>query len=235
MTIRREIFKTNQQITIGQYESSYAAEPALANSRAGELVVDLSDPATPELYIANNTGVLTLVGGFTPATPTSIVNGTSNVVAAANANVTIGVAGNAAIVTVSGTGANIAGTGNVTGSLTVGANLTVTNKILGGDGNVSAPTYGFSSEGATDSGFYWVSDGNVGVTNNGAQSFIFQATTFKQTVVAFSALPAATTAGLRGFINDGNLAAATNFGAQVAGSGSNTVPVFSDGTNWRIG
>jgi len=235
MTIRREIFKTNQQITIGQYESSYAAEPALANSRAGELVVDLSDPATPELYIANNTGVLTLVGGFTPATPTSIVNGTSNVVAAANANVTIGVAGNAAIVTVSGPGANIAGTGNVTGSLTVGANLTVTTKILGGDGNIAAPTYGFINEAATDTGFYWVSDGNIGVTNNGAQSFIFQATTIKQTVVAFSALPAATTAGLRGFISDGNLAAATNFGVQVAGGGSNVVPVYSDGTNWKIG
>jgi hypothetical protein len=233
MTIRREIFKTNQQITIGQYESSYAAEPALANGRAGELVVDLSDPATPELYIANNTGVLTLVGGFTPATPTSIVNGTSNVVAAANANVTIGVAGNAAIVTVSGTGANIAGTGNVTGSFAIGANLTISNKILAGSGNITAPTYGFSAD--TDTGFYWVSDGNVGVTNNGTQSFIFQATTFKQTVVAFSALPAATTAGLRGFISDGNLAAATNFGVQVAGGGSNTVPVFSDGTNWKIG
>jgi len=234
MTIRREIFKTNGQITIAEYTSGYATEPALANGRAGELIVDLADPAAPELYIANNTGVLTVVGGAGGG-GTSIVNGSSNVSIAANANVTIGVAGNAAIVTVSGTGANIAGTGNITGNLAVGNVLTVTTKILGGNGNISAPTYGFINEGATDTGFYWVSDGNLGVTNNGTQSFIFQATTIKQTVVTFSALPAATTSGLRGFISDGNLAAATNFGVQVAGGGANNVPVYSDGTNWKIG
>ena len=41
--------------------------------------------------------------------------------------------------------------------------------------------------------------------------------------------------GARGFISDGNLAAAGNFGAQVAGGGGNSVPVWSDGTNWYIG
>ena len=64
---------------------------------------------------------------------------------------------------------------------------------------------------------------------------IVEANTFSGTVVAFSSLPAATTAGLRAFINNANLVAAGNFGAQVSGSGSNTVPVYSDGTNWRIG
>jgi hypothetical protein len=53
------------------------------------------------------------------------------------------------------------------------------------------------------------------------------------TPVAFSTLTAVT--GARAFVNDGNLVAATNFGAQVSGSGSNTVPVWSDGTNWYIG
>jgi hypothetical protein len=55
--------------------------------------------------------------------------------------------------------------------------------------------------------------------------------------ITFSSLPAAATAGTgaRSFITDGNLAASTNFGAQVSGSGSNNVPVYSDGTNWRIG
>jgi len=41
--------------------------------------------------------------------------------------------------------------------------------------------------------------------------------------------------GARGFINDGNLAAAGNFGAQVSGNGGNSVPVWSDGVNWYIG
>jgi hypothetical protein len=74
-----------------------------------------------------------------------------------------------------------------------------------------------------------LSGGNVTGAN------VMAATTFQSTVVAFSALPAATTAGLRAFINDANLVAAGNFGAIVGSSGSNIVPVYSDGTNWLIG
>ena len=59
----------------------------------------------------------------------------------------------------------------------------------------------------------------------------------KSTAALYSALPSATTtgAGSRAFITDGNLVAAGNFGALVTGSGANNVPVYSDGTNWRIG
>jgi hypothetical protein len=41
--------------------------------------------------------------------------------------------------------------------------------------------------------------------------------------------------GLRGFVNDANLVAAGNFGAQVTDGGGNIVPVWSDGSVWRIG
>jgi len=56
----------------------------------------------------------------------------------------------------------------------------------------------------------------------------------KQDPVAVSALPAAATvgAGTRGFVNDAN---ATTFASVVAGGGANVVPVYSDGTDWRIG
>jgi hypothetical protein len=37
---------------------------------------------------------------------------------------------------------------------------------------------------------------------------------------------------LRGFVTDAN---ATTFGTTVAAGGSNKVPVFCDGTNWKIG
>lgn len=47
-----------------------------------------------------------------------------------------------------------------------------------------------------------------------------------------SALPSAATKGQRAFASD---ATATTFDSIVAGSGSNFVPVFSDGTSWRIG
>ena len=42
-------------------------------------------------------------------------------------------------------------------------------------------------------------------------------------------------AGGRAFINNANLVATGNFGNQVGSGGSNTVPVWSDGTNWYIG
>jgi hypothetical protein len=45
-------------------------------------------------------------------------------------------------------------------------------------------------------------------------------------------LPSASTAYQRGFVSDAN---ATTFASVVAGGGTNKVPVYSDGTNWRIG
>lgn len=52
--------------------------------------------------------------------------------------------------------------------------------------------------------------------------------------VAVASLPTPTVP-TRGFVTDSTVAASGNFGAIVAGGGGNTVPVFFDGTNWRIG
>lgn len=54
------------------------------------------------------------------------------------------------------------------------------------------------------------------------------------TVFLVATLTAAATAGAgaRAFVSDSN---ATTFAAVVAGGGANGVPVYSDGTNWRIG
>ena len=51
-------------------------------------------------------------------------NGTSNITVNASGNVNVSVAGNANVLTVTGTGANIAGTANVTGNTSVGGILT---------------------------------------------------------------------------------------------------------------
>ena len=51
--------------------------------------------------------------------------------------------------------------------------------------------------------------------------------------VALSTLTA--TSGARAFVNDGNLAAAGNFGVQIGSGGANIVPVWSNGSNWYIG
>ena len=78
------------------------------------------------------TGNGSLLTGITVSAGNTIVNGNSNVVVTANGNVTTSVAGNANVLIVTGTGANIAGTLNVTGNATVGNIVT-----SGSGGNVS--------------------------------------------------------------------------------------------------
>jgi hypothetical protein len=58
--------------------------------------------------------------------------------------------------------------------------------------------------------------------------------TISFTVYTVVTLPSAVTlgAGTRAFVSDAN---ATTFASIVAGGGSDTVPVYSDGTDWRIG
>ena len=60
---------------------------------------------------------------------------------------------------------------------------------------------------------------------------------FKQatTVVASLTAPATVGAGAHHFVTDANATMAAGIGAVVAGGGANFVPVYSDGTNWRIG
>ena len=57
------------------------------------------------------------------------------------------------------------------------------------------------------------------------------------TPVAVASLPAASTAiaGMRMAVNNSNATLTAGIGAVVAGGGSSVVPVFCDGTNWRIG
>jgi len=54
------------------------------------------------------------------------------------------------------------------------------------------------------------------------------------TVYTVATLPSAVTSGMsaRSFVSD---ATATTFASNVVGGGANKVPVYSDGTNWKIG
>lgn len=54
-------------------------------------------------------------------------------------------------------------------------------------------------------------------------------------VVLLAALGLPTPKGKRAMISDSTVAASGNFGAIAVGGGNNTVPVFSNGTNWLIG
>jgi hypothetical protein len=58
-------------------------------------------------------------------------------------------------------------------------------------------------------------------------------TSVQTTPVTYAQLPAAVgNTGARAFITDGS---STTFAATVAGGGANKVPVYSDGTVWKVG
>lgn len=78
---------------------------------------------------------------------------------------------------------------------------------------------------STDYIAFWLDRGSTTVNLNGL---------LKAIPITVASLPAAGTAGsgARSFVSDAN---ATTFASVVAGGGSNPVPVYSDGTNWRIG
>ena len=139
---------------------------------------------------------------------TQIVNGNSNVKVSANSNVTVSVAGNANIVTVTGTGANVSGTANVTGNLYVGNILTDgyyfangsafsvdTTQIVNGNSNVkviansnvtisvtgTANVMTVTATGANISGTLNTGTGNANVGNLGTGTVI--ATTANLTTI----------------------------------------------------
>jgi len=61
--------------------------------------------------------------------------------------------------------------------------------------------------------------------------------TFKQAATVVASLPSAATvgSGARHFVTDATVTVTAGIGATVAGGGSNFAPVYSDGTNWKIG
>ena len=77
----------------------------------------------------------------------------------------IGISGTAAFATTAGT-ANALNPSNSY----QGVNFTATGRFLAGNGSVGAPSIAFSSDGSTDTGFYWTADGFINMTNNGVYS-----------------------------------------------------------------
>lgn len=120
------------------------------------------------------------------------------------------------------TGSNNTAVGRQAGNnVTTGSN----NTLLGNGAQASS---------ATISNEVTIGDASVtrlrapGLTLNIGLKWINNGT---QTVAALVAAATAG-AGARAVVTDAN---ATTFAAIVAGGGANTVPVYSDGTNWRIG
>jgi len=126
------------------------------------------------------------------------------------------------------------------GNVVVEANGSTANVITVQPGIAGPGTYGITIDKSWNqqTPYTWYAgygpDGNVTI-HAGTANWQYNSSTTVSPVSTYANLPAATTAGQRAFISDANLAASGNFGATVGGSGSNTVPVYSDGSNWRIG
>ena len=103
--------------------------------------------------------------------------------------------------------------------------LPLITQISGGDNVVLwVPNQGDSRRASITTFIQFIEENFDGVVAN----------TIQTTPSVYSQLPTATVAGAgtRAFITDGSTA---TFGATVTGGGSNIVPVYSDGTNWKVG
>jgi hypothetical protein len=164
------------------------------------------------------------------------------------------VSGTVALATTSGTVStaaqpNITSTGTLT-SLTVTGALGVTTGVITGDGGGISNVVAANISGTVNTAVLaqevinsaQPNIGSVGTLstlivsgNVTGQSYVSATTALQTTPVITSALPAAATAGAgaRSMVTDAD--AGSVFGAVLVGAGSLTLPVFSDGTDWRIG
>ncbi len=161
----RDLYLSGNTINLGDSNIS---------ANAGQLV--LTNPLGGE-FIVGGTSIV----NSDDLTGYSIANGTSNVKVASNGNITFNSAGNANIMTITGTSAIIAGTANITGNVVLsGANVS-----LGAVGNLhitgGSNGYVLSTDGTGNLSWVSQSTSNANIvldsfTGNGVQT-VFQLTT----------------------------------------------------------
>ena len=111
--------------------------------------------------------------------------------------------------------------------------------ISGGGSNNYIDTYGNSLYirygGDVGRAILLNSAGNVGIGITSPSAKLHVNGPIAQKVYTASTLPSASPAGQRAFISDSAYGLATAIGAVVSGGGSNTIPVYSNGSSWRAG
>lgn len=181
---------------------------------------------------ASGTGA-SAVGGAITATA-GATNATSGTATGGAVTLTAG-AGSAGVTTSAGGGVILtAGAGRGTATGTGGA-VTLTSGAGLNAGAGGAITLNTAAPGAT--GTAGVIDLRINSTSRlliDATGLVTASYAVKTTATTVALLPAAATvgAGTRSFVTN---ATVTTFASVVVGGGANGVPVYSDGTNWRIG
>jgi hypothetical protein len=97
-----------------------SAVPVAGDLTLGELSLNYTDG---KLYFKNSGNVVTLLANANTVAATSLTNGTSNVIVASNANITVGVA-STTVATFASTGLILPGIVSATGNIT-GGNITI--------------------------------------------------------------------------------------------------------------
>jgi hypothetical protein len=204
----------------------------IANGTSNVTVVGANGNVTVSVSGVGNVAVFTPTGEYV----TGLISATGNVIG--NNFVTSGSGG-----TLSGTG-NIVTTGNIIGNTIItsgsGGTLSGSGNIVT-SGNLIANSFISTGNGAGSiSGTGNITGGNLfstGIISTAGNIYggnIINAGLAQNRIYTVATLPAAATAGSgsRAFVSDSTL---TTFYSIVVGSGGNSVPVFSDGTSWRIG
>ena len=121
----------------------------------------------------------------------------------------------------------------VTGSDNVAVGYQAGDALTTGSNNI---IIGNGAEAATATTSNSITFGNNSITTMRVPglTLTFSVKYFNNGTLTVATLPTAATAGAgaRAFVTDAN---ATTFASIVAAGGANGVPVYSDGTNWRIG
>jgi hypothetical protein len=216
---------------------------ATANVTAPQIISNVATGTAP--FIVDST---TLVANLNVAAAGTLVNGTSNVaIPAADGNVNISSAGNANIVVVTGTGANITGTLNATGIVTAGGNLSGANistaGVLSVTGNANTGNLGTTTAIITTGNITTI---NSGLLQNGNSNIAIPAANGNVNISAIgnanilvvtgTGVNVAGTLNVTGNANAGNLGAGNIIGVirPTSGQGANGI-IFPDNPGGGLG
>lgn len=204
---------TGSNNTAGGYNALTSNTDGIQNTAYGSQALDActsGDYNTADGYDALSavtTGNYNTGGGYRALN--AAVSSDNNTAYGADALLLATGAGNTGIGRQAGNNITTGANNTLVGNGSQASSATVSNEVTIGNSSVTS----LRAPGLTMTvGLKWI--------NNGTQTV--------------AALVAAATAGAgaRAVVTDAN---ATTFHSIVAGSGANVVPVFSDGTNWRIG
>jgi hypothetical protein len=182
---------------------------------------------------------ITSTGTLTSLTVTGALGVTTGLITGDGggiSNIAVGnLVGTINLATFAGTANAVAGA-NVSGEVTFAATA---NAVAGANVSGTVPLATTAGTISTNAQPNITSTGTLtSLTVSGnvtGQSYVSATTALQTTPVVTSALPAAATAGTgaRAMVTDAD--AGSVFGAALTGAGSLTLPVFSDGTIWRVG